>query len=149
MRRHSLLTLVFSLSVVLGLSACSSGPRKSVAKTRKNGAKDKDVGLTETPKIQGKTPILAQALIYRIDPARETEKGYNCMIHVSKMVRGSLESHQTKFYIVLRSPKRSFPWIKDSEYEGSTVYLHMKTKRGTVHIVGISELEKGPAIPLN
>ncbi|MDF1665770.1 MAG: hypothetical protein P1V97_28685, partial [Planctomycetota bacterium] len=95
-----------------------------------------------------KTPLLAKAVIYRIDPATDETSGKRCMFEVSEMVRGSIESYESKFHISILSLKKSFPWVKNAEYEGSTIYLHMKRKQLAIDIVGLSETVDGPIVPL-
>lgn len=129
---------------MVAFSACGS-PGKRSAKKR-SSSKKAEVKV-ETKSVV-KTPLLAKAVIYRIDPAVNEESGKKCMIEVSEMVRGSIETYETKFVVSVLSLKRSFPWIKNGEYEGSSIYLHMKRKQLTIQIVGLSETADGPAVPL-
>lgn len=131
------------LSVAI-FSACGSPGKRSARK--KSGRKKAEVKVVKKTFV--KAPLLAKAFIHRVDPALDEESGKMCMFEVSEMVRGSIETYEAKGNFSVLSLKKSFPWIKNSEYEGSAVFLHMKRKQLTLQIVGLSETPEGPVVPL-
>lgn len=140
MRHFCLLLLTLTM-----LCACGSPERRSA---RKRAPRKKGVEVKAPAKTFVKTPLLAKGIIYRIDPARDEENGKTCMLQVSEMVRGKIEIYESKFVVNVLSLRRSFPWVKNSEYEGSEIYLHMKRRQGEIKIVGLSEKADGEVVPL-
>jgi hypothetical protein len=144
--KNMLKQIVLGIALLSLPSACTATkPQRSAIKS---GSAKKIQSPPAVPKKVVKTPILARGLIYRIDPAQDRDNGYTCMLQVADMVRGSLEIHERQFYVTIRSPKRSFPWIKNREYEGSSIHLHMRRKRGAIVLEGISKDETGATSPL-
>lgn len=141
------LAQVWILALLLGLSGCSSSEKAPPPKTRRAPSKlrqspktNKDS--TPAPKASP-APILAKAIIQQINEERDREDGWMIFFNILEIDRGRFEQRQIVMHRIKR-PRKYFPWIRNNEYEGSEVYLHIRRRGREYYVDAFSQSANGP-----